>query len=219
MNAYTYLKWSKTMPQKFIQGTLLIITFFLPILVSGQNNWGIGIRLGNPSGITIKKYLESDKSLELSIGRTYWSYDDDWYFRRFDDWFEEQNFRYRDLDYLDHRRSVPIGIQLHYLIHKEISQNLAGLDWYYGFGAQIRLQGYRYDYRYKLEDSHDRDWYYETGRRVFDFDIGGDIVVGLEYTFPNTPISLFADVTLFMEIIDDPFLFWAQGGIGGRYNF
>ena len=178
---------------------------------------GVGVRFGDPSGITVKRYLDDNRALELSVGRTHFSYDDDWYFRKFGNWYDNQGFRHRDIDYLGHQRSVPIGVQLHYIIQKELSPNISDLDWYYGFGGQARFQSYRYDYRYKIEG--ERDWLYTTGRRTVDFDLGGDVVIGLEYTFPNEAVSLFADATLFMEIIDDPFLFWIQGGIGGRYNF
>lgn len=202
-----------------IGASLTLILLFSPA-ASGQNDWGLGIRFGDPSGLTLKKYM-GDRALELSIGRTHWFYDDDWYDRRFDDWYEAQRFRYRDLRYVGHEKSVPIGLQLHYLFHKDIAGTgrggASGLDWYYGFGGQIRFQGYRYDYRYRREGNP--DWYYETSSRIVDFDLGGDVVIGLEYTFANAPISLFMDATLFMEIIDDPFLFWFQGGIGGRFNF
>jgi len=52
-----------------------------------------------------------------------------------------------------------------------------------------------------------------------EFDVGGDAVIGLEYLFSGAPISVFADVNIFVEIFDNIFLFWPQGGIGGRYNF
>jgi hypothetical protein len=44
-------------------------------------------------------------------------------------------------------------------------------------------------------------------------------VIGLEYTLPSAPLSLFADVNLFLEIVDAPFFAAGQGGAGIRYNF
>ena len=79
------------------------------------------------------------------------------------------------------------------------------------------MQTYTFDYRYKLFGSP--EWYYAEGDRVTDIDIGADGVIGLEYTFNKIPLSLFVDATLFMEIVDQPFRFWFQGGIGARYNF
>jgi hypothetical protein len=93
----------------------------------------------------------------------------------------------------------------------------AGLDWYYGFGAQLRMQRFRYDYRYKLEGNN--EWYVVYDADVVETDLGLDGVLGVEYKFPDAPVALFMDGTLFMEIIDDPFLFRPQFGIGARYMF
>ena len=50
-------------------------------------------------------------------------------------------------------------------------------------------------------------------------DVGVDGVLGLEYTFPKAPVSVFLDGTLYMELFDDPFLFSLQGGTGVRFRF
>lgn len=185
---------------------------------SSMQNWAVGIRLGDPSGITVKKYT-GNRAIELSAGRTRIWYGNSWYDKRFDDWYKDKKFGYEDFDYLGFNKpSVPIGLQLHYLFNKNIAKigdaNTDGLHWYYGFGGQLRFQTYTFDYRYKLN----KTWFYST-ETVTDFDIGADGVVGLEYRFKDVPVSLFTDVTLFMEVFDNPFLFWFQGGIGGRYNF
>jgi hypothetical protein len=52
-----------------------------------------------------------------------------------------------------------------------------------------------------------------------DIDLGVDGLVGLEYTLPSAPISILADVNLFLEIVDDPFFAAGQGGVGICYNF
>lgn len=199
-------------------GFAFLLFFASPLY--GQS-WGIGLRLGDPSGITIKRDLIG-KAWELNIGRTrYWNrYKDDWYDRRFYEWYEDKGFKYKDLNYQGYRAAVPLAIQLHYLIQRPLDNQTksggAGLDWYYGFGGQARLSTYYYDYRYKREGGG--DWIYVTEERVPNMDIGVDAVVGLEYKFKG-PIALFMDMTLFMEILDDPFLFWGQGGIGARYRF
>ena len=50
-------------------------------------------------------------------------------------------------------------------------------------------------------------------------DRGVDGVLGLEYTFSEAPLAVFLDATLFMEVFDNPFVFWPQVGLGIRYNF
>lgn len=181
-------------------------------------DWGVGIRLGDLSGITVKKHMEG-KALELSIGRTH-MFPGRYYEKHFDYWYKDKKYGYDDFRYIGYTNSTPIGIQFHYLIQKGIGQVLnestSGLEWYYGFGGQLRYQTYTYRYWYKYPGT---DWIEENGEQVTDIDLGIDGVLGLEYTFSKAPISVFLDVTLFMEVIDNPFLFWGQGGLGARYRF
>ncbi len=197
--------------------TLLIFTVLTILSIPSvySQDWGVGLRLGDPTGITVKKYMGGN-ALELSVGRTHWFYGHGYYDRRFNKWYESNKFGYKDFNYIGYRASVPLGLQVHYLFQKGIA-SAEGLDWYVGFGGQFRFQTYTYDYRYKVEG--DPDWYYSTGGRVTDFDLGVDGVIGLEYNFSEVPISLFIDATLFVELIDDPFLFWFQSGLGIRYRF
>jgi len=202
-----------------LRNTVLTVCLFSLIGVEAQD-WGIGIRLGDPSGITIKKYM-GNKAFELNVGRTHMFYGKGYYNNRFNSWYDDNKFGYKAFQYLGYKASVPIGVQLHFLIHKGISEvleeDVSGLTWYYGIGGQFRSQNYTYDYRYKIEGSP--DWFYSTGERVKDIDIGVDGIIGLEYIFEDAPVAIFIDAVLFMEIVDDPFLFWGQGGFGVRYNF
>src|SRR5690606_15052357 len=133
----------------------------------------------------------------------------------------DKKYNYSYYGYSGYEASTPLGVQLHFLSHKSINQigdaSVSGLDWYYGFGAQLRFQTFRYEYYYKLEN--DPVMYVGESDREIDYDLGLDGVIGLEYTFEEVPISVFTDITLFMEVVDNPFRFWFQGGIGARYNF
>ncbi|HTF82795.1 MAG TPA: hypothetical protein VL947_13760 [Cytophagales bacterium] len=185
---------------------------------SSNPNLGIGVRLGDPTGLTVKKYMGRN-ALEFNIGRTYmFSGGSRYYNRRFDDWYDDwhRNYpHYRELEYVGYSRSVPISMQLHYLFHRDIKE-VENLQWYWGLGAQLRIQKYKYKYRYKLDGSP--YWYYEE-EGVTDLDVGVDGVLGVEYRIPTLPVSVFADIDLFMEVADNPFAFWFQGGLGARYNF
>ena len=186
----------------------------------GQQKWGIGLRLGDPTGITFKHYMEKT-AIEINVGRTHNFSRGHWYNSRFKDWYADQNFNYSDFQYLGYRSSTPIAIQGHYLFRNPISSlgelQTNGLEWYFGFGGQIRHQRLEYDYRYKVSGSP--FWNYRSGERVNDFDIGTDGVIGAEYFFNNIPLAVFVDITLFMELADDPFQFYGQGGLGARYLF
>ncbi len=184
---------------------------------SSDYNWGIGVRLGDPSGFTFKKYMGSN-ALELSVGRAhvigrrgYWNthYQSKWNTKYY-------NSSYKKIDYLGYTSSSPLGVQLHYLWQKNIA-SAEGLSWYYGLGGQFAFQSIRYQYRYQLTGTD--TWIYDNSGTSVDIDFGADGVVGLEYGFSNVPISIFLDFTLFMEVYDNPFVFWYQSGIGARYNF
>ncbi len=182
---------------------------------AAAQDWGIGFRLGDPSGLTVKHYW-SNKAFEVSVGRTHFFTGNTFYNKEYQRWYDRRDFNYDKHEFLAHGPSVPAALQLHYLIQNPIGK-VNGLSWYYGFGAQMRLVSYRFSYRYK--QPNDNDWIYVTNEQVSSLDVGADAVVGMEYTFPKAPVSLFLDGTIYMELFDDPFLFFLQGGTGVRFRF
>lgn len=176
-------------------------------------NYGIGLRAGDPAGLTLIKYLPNAKGLEVNIGRTaFYGYD----FKRHFEWNDDFN----DYKYVNARFKSALGIQVHYLSFQNI-KDLNGLQWYYGIGGQVRAFSVDYLYDYKVyygngagDFKWERRW--DVSREI---DFGIDGTIGLNYHFPTVPISLFTDLTLFGEIYNNPFRFWFQGGLGARYNF
>jgi hypothetical protein len=200
--------------------SIICLTLFLTVFYGGSvmaqsksnsssYNWGVGIKLGNPNGLTIKKY-SGKMAFELILGRPYyWGYNYNYTFAH--------DSRFRDKGYYyDHYEGVsnPLSIQLRYLVHNDFS-DVQGLKWYYGIGAQLRTASYYYNY-YTVDQFGDRQYYRD---KVVDLGIGADGILGLEYQFKGLPISVFGDVNLYMEIFRHPFYFTGQGGIGARYNF
>lgn len=175
-------------------------------------SWGIGLRLGDPLGLTAKKYLPGGKALEFNIGRSGYNgfdYRDDFYDRD----------KYSDFDLLDYDQGNSVSIQAHYLFQKDFP-NAKGLQWYWGIGPQIRFKTYEYYYRFRDyygPNPGDYVWDYDRDK-VTNIDFGADAVIGLEYHIPNAPFSAFGDVNILLEFFDDPFAFFGQGGVGIRYN-
>jgi len=204
---------------KTIRILIFLTTLLTSVFVNAQNH-ALGFRLGDPSGLSYKRF-SGNNALEINLGRTHIFSRSNWYYDRFDKWYGKQNFGYKDWKVTGYKASAPIGLQVHYLfrngIDKVADEKTPGLEWYYGVGGQLRFQNYYYTYRYKIDGNP--NWLYADGGRVSDFDIGADGVVGMEYKFKGAPISVFADITLFMEILDNPFLFHFQGGLGARYHF
>lgn len=195
-----------------MKGIILLAILISSITLNAQN-LGIGVRVGDPTGLTIKKYMDGS-AWELNIGGANLLYDKGLYSNFFYNWMSSHSFKDQKLKYTTNSQSPPFGFQLHYLIQKEITPSM---HWYYGGGGQFRIHKCRYSFQYQLPGS--TAWRYSTGGIVTDLDIGGDGVIGVEYTPQNVPLSLFLDLTLFMEVVDEPFNFWAQGGIGLRFNF
>lgn len=179
---------------------------------SSAYKWGIGLRLGEPTGLTVKKYNANASAWEFNLGRSArlgHHYDGD-------DFYE--NSRYEDKDmykYYGYTPGFTTALQVRYMLSKPLN-GLEGLSLYYGGGLQARFTPVRYRYAYYYENGW--DWEYREDR-VTDIDLGLDGVLGLEYMMKDMPLSFFLDVNLFVEIVDAPFVINPQGGAGVRYNF
>ena len=167
--------------------------------------FGLGLRLGDPLGLTLKKYFGGNKAFEFSVGRTYneSAYDRDRFFR-YGKWNKKGLF---ESDYY-FSKTNSLAFQLHYLVHNEI-RPLPGLRWYWGFGAQLRTTTYYYYFKYS----------YAQDERYTGLSSGADGVIGLEYSFKNAPFSIFLDANLYLEAVPAPFAIDGHGGIGARFNF
>lgn len=205
---------------KFLGIIVMIISVTNGFSQNNNKEWGVGLRLGDLTGVTVKKHL-TQSALELSIGRSHLLRNPRYFEDNFNEWSKDNRTNYDDFRYISYNSSTPIGIQFHYLFQKDINRigdaNVTGLQWYYGIGAQFAYQTYTYDYQYKLQGNS--EWFYAKGEKVSDLDFGADGVIGIEYTFKDVPLTIFTDALLFMEIFDDPFVFKFQGGFGGRFRF
>lgn len=179
--------------------------------VSGS--WAAGVRLGDPLGITVKKYLQRERAFEINFGRTtYWGYN---YKEAFFD-----NSKYKDYEYHGYAPNGAIAVQFHYLYHNNI-RNAEGLQWYIGFGPQLKVRTYSFQYSHRVYyGSGPNDYKYVTSwEKVSDLDLGLDGVAGMEYKFPNSVFSMFGEFNLFIELVDKPLHFGGQGGVGFRFHF
>ncbi len=167
--------------------------------------WGIGLRAGDPSGLTVKRFL-GNNAWEFNIGQT-----DIWGFDASREFYDD----YDDYVYLDSRLRSAISLQLRYLAFKPIQiEGPDKLSWYAGIGGQLRSVAVDYRYRYRVGNDRRERW-----EAVNDVDLGADIIGGLDFSFHDIPLSIFADINLFVELLDSPFYLRLQGGAGVRYNF
>jgi hypothetical protein len=164
-----------------------ILTLGTASVHAQQKEWAVGLRLGDPSGLNIKKYFGNGNAFDLSIG----SYGN----------FYGRSRSYRSGYY----GNAGIALMGNYLWQKNIT-NANGLTWYYGLGGMFSSRRY---------------YVYDSSTRVYSSNValGATATVGLEYFISNTPISIFGDVSAYVEIVPSPFWINLPLGIGGRFNF
>src|SRR5688572_2397606 len=203
-----------------LRSLLFIAAFFISTLSFGQSagTIGLGIKAGDPTGLSAKFY-RSSLDIELVVGRPYYFsgyYNDNGYYvTRFGKYDKYQNGYYLFDNY---RAYNPLAVQLHFLKSKS-TKAAKELKFYYGGGPQFRSHKVEYFYRYReYYGPKEGDFKWRTGSDIYtNIDLGLDGVFGLEYTFSDLPLSIFADANLFLELVDDVTLSM-QGGLGVRFN-
>lgn len=186
---------------------LLFIVIFSETVAQRREN-GIGLRLGYPSSITYKRYLADNNAAEFLVGLIPSGWHSNYYENSFEDDDDFDNFIYQS-----HNVEGNIYLQGRYLFHNDISiQGMRdNLDWYWGLGALFKIARVKYRYSFTTPP------FVASDSRT-DIDLGPEGIAGLEYTFDNTPLSLFAEISVMLEVIDR-FVVRGFGGIGVRYNF
>lgn len=101
--------------------TLLIISCLS--IKAQEKNWAVGAKIGDPAGLTIRKYLNNDKNaIEVNVG-VYGAL-----------WGLRGNYKSGAFD------GAGLSFSGLYLWHNEMSSRLKN---YYGFGAQFTSRSYR----------------------------------------------------------------------------
>jgi hypothetical protein len=177
---------------------LLIICLVIGVIKTNaqQKEWAIGIRLGEPAGLNVKKYFGKGNALDMTLGSSGAFYGG-----------ESRNYHYGDYD--GYRKSG-IALQVNYEWQKAL-KGVDGLQWYVGVGGMVSSRRFYYRHYYNKNN-----WYWDNANRVA---LGATGILGLEWFIPQTPISLNADLGLYMELFPATAWFNVPVGIGGRFNF
>lgn len=191
--------------------SVVVATLFLFVAGSAfAQRKSIGLRIGDPLGITYKQYLPNKRAFEFGIGTAMSGWNTNYYKNSFKDAkkFDDYNF---------HSASVSntVYFQGRYLFQYSIPiEGMVGkLDWYWGVGALLKLATVDYSYQNKVAP-YDAG----TGRKT-DIDFGPEGIAGMEYTFQDIPLTLFGEISLMLEFADRPFAFRTFGAVGARINF
>jgi hypothetical protein len=182
---------------------LLILCLGLSNLYAQQKQWAVGLRLGEPAGLNVKKYIGKSNALDVTLGSS-------------GTFYGGNNRAYRYKGYNGYRQAG-IALAVNYEWQKPL-KGASGLQWYIGLGGQVSSRRFYYsDSEYYTKNGniyYYGNYYYET-----QVALGATGIVGLEWFIPNTPISLNADLGLYMELFPATAWFNVPVGIGGRYNF
>ncbi len=104
-----------------------------------------------------------------------------------------------------HYQSVGLAVNANYLWHKPLFKSETS-KYYYGFGAQFNNR------KYFPTDQ-------KQAQGVATLSIGGDAVGGLEFFLKDSPLSLFIETGLYVEVLPSPLFMHFQSGVGARFNF
>lgn len=186
----------------------LFVFLLIPMIGISQER-GAGIRLGEPFSLTYKDFLDDYLSFEVMVGGGSVN-GKDYYKRSF-----ENNPPSSEAFYLSHTASRGVSLNFRMAFHEDITDMFeitqGYLLGYAGAGVQLRTTQVSYAYQPGMLTavlSEDRT----------NLDIGPEGFAGAEYYFDEAPISIFAEVGVFLELIDR-INFKGQGGIGVRYLF
>jgi hypothetical protein len=172
-----------------------------------SNNQGIGLRIGDPLGVSYKMYMQGNTALEFVFGTVSRNSHNAYY----KDTFRKKD-KFDDFIYSDHDVDYTIVLMGRYLFHEAFPANVEGrLDWYYGGGVQLRVSNVNYQYFDELDNIDSEE--------ITNIDLGPEAILGVEYELKDYPIVGFGEVSLLMELVDRPFHFRAFGAIGVRYAF
>lgn len=191
--------------------SIFISVLFLSYSYCHAQHEGLGLRLGEPTGITYKRYFSnSSNTLELGVGLVQRGWNGRYYRKSF-----KEYDKFSNVDYITHNVSSNFFIQSRFLKH--YPWHIEGVDgdfeWYWGIGALVKIARVNYLYRTSPNTT------LTESDEVTDLDLGPEIPLGVEYTFTDTPITLFAEVSVFIEIANRSGVAALNGGVGMRYNF
>jgi len=190
---------------------LLITLFFTgTAMITFAQKQAIGLRIGDPIGITYKRYLPNNRAVEFGIGTASSGWNSYYYENSF-----KKASRYDNYDYRGQKVRGTVYFQGRYLFHYNIPiEGMVGkLDWYWGAGAVLKVATIDYTYQSKTSPFN-----VERDTRT-DIDFGPEGIAGMEYTFQDVPLSVFGEISLMLEFVDRPLTFRTFGAVGVRFNF
>lgn len=192
------------------------LVFFL-VTFSGfsafSQEYELGLRLGEPYGVTFKTALFDTYTLEAIIGRG--SPNSGNYYRR----SFENNPPLSSAIYEGQQVAGAFSAQLRMAYEQSLNADFeiteGNLIGYAGAGVQVRSTTITYFYRTPAAGEGVSARTESRGNA----DFGPEGFIGSAYYFEELPLGVFAELGLFMELLDRFGHLKVQGAIGARYVF
>lgn len=190
---------------------LFFILFILfSIGASAQDTHYMGVRIGDPIGITYKKFVRSDRAFEFILGTSSPRWRKNYY--------ENSFYHYTIYDgnsYQSHKVKSSMSLQGRYLFHNTIqAEGMEGkLQWYAGAGAMLKYSRIQYKY---YDNTPDNTLLSNVRTNI---DFGPEAIGGVEYYFEDIPLAVFGEMSVLFEMADKPLTVQILGGIGVRLGF
>ncbi len=184
-----------------------------PIVRKISAKQAVGIKVGDPIGVSYKAYWQNRYALEAVVGTT----TNGAYVDFIREGFEANN-NFADFGYLGHSVNYSVAFQARALVHLPLPAGISGevgVDWFLGAGYNVRLLDINYVY-----ETGDSPQNFEIGDVDDTYTIAGpEFIMGFEYLIPQTHLSAFAEANLFLDMQYEHSGVRFQGGVGARYNF
>lgn len=154
-----------------------------------DSNFAIGLRIGEPLGLNLRKYFQyGDKAFDVNIGTYGLLYGGSREYLKGN--YDGAGFMFQGI----------------YSWHKSIFSK-DRLHIYYGFGGQINSRNYYPDDRIGERNNSERK-----------LSLGPAVAGGFEFNLPSNELGIFIDVGTYMEAIPRPFYFHPTINGGVRLN-
>jgi hypothetical protein len=187
-----------------------------PIFVNSKFPYhGLGFKLGDPFAITYKFYPNKKLGIAIDAGKASSGLYNRYYISKFDDYIGDA-----DVTYLSHKAKWDIVGEIKLLYHVDASKISPGLQAYAGVGWEFKNVQLQYSFTYDTSPPSGGTVRNEIDRLYRDrFTQGPQVVVGIEYSYFQIPISAFMEVECFQDVAADPGWRKFEGGVGLRYIF
>jgi hypothetical protein len=181
---------------------------------------GIGFKLGDPFALTYKFYPNKRVSFAVDFGKASSGLYNHYFREKYDEYIVSDTVSAgASLIYTSHKVKADLIGEFKFLYHFDAKKISPGLQAYIGAGWEWKNTQLRYDYYYNSTDAGNNEI---SKLRHFDrnrFTMGPQVIVGIEYSYFQIPISAFMELEYFTDIQADPGWQRFEGGVGLRYIF